>query len=157
MKKVLLMMLVIVAIASSCKKYEYHQTLNKIYGEYTLTAYTVDGIDSLNFFNTYLGHKFSFHYDDVDCVNVLSIDNTHDGALEFFIGTWTLIKTCKVLKISSGVTSSSGGTVSGVGPFSLIPFYDKPTPEFEILTLTRKELKMQTTYNGKVYLVELKE
>ncbi len=59
---------------------------------------------------------------------------------------WVLVDNKKTFKVSKSIASYSGGT----GPFS-----SGITPEWEILRLKHHDIIMQTTYNGKVYYIEL--
>lgn len=145
MKKIILFLIVIVAVASSCKKSEYEQTLKKIYGEYTLKTYTVNGVDSLSLFRDSLGTNFDFYRDDVNSFNVLKIDGpTTSAKYGDLTCRWKLVNN-KTLSIYI-----SGGAF-GTGPFGR----DK-TPEWEILILfNNNKIWMKTNYNGKEYLIEL--
>lgn len=120
----------------------------RLYGAYTLSTYIVNGEDSLSLFNDSLCLTFSFFYDDVNSKDVCYIvGERKDGHYSELYWSWNLINDNKVLQIYRSV-----GIIIGTGPFGTDKF-----PEWEILRLTNNELKMKTTYNGKEYLIELKQ
>ena len=63
MKKLILIFIVLAAITEGCKKYEdgplisFRSVRNRLYGDYTLTKYTVNGVDSLSLYNDSLDIK----------------------------------------------------------------------------------------------------
>ena len=137
------MLIVIAGILSGCDKYE--QTLKKIYNTYTIKTYTVNGIDSLALYKDSLGSIFQFYYEDVNQVNELFINgNRNDGHSYPIICKWSLINNNEVIKIITAYA------YTGTGPFG-----NNITPEWKILDLTKNEMKMNTTYNGKEYVVGL--
>ncbi len=142
MKKLILIIIAIVAIAGGCDKYE--QTLKKIYGEYSLKIYNVDGVDSLSLYKDSLGTNFNFYYEEVNSSNVLLIDGKRtDGNDTHVICQWNLKNQFTILEIKTAYGSN------GIGPFGYMI-----TPEWEILSL-ENEFKMKTIYNEKEYFVEL--
>ncbi len=144
MKKVLLIFIVIGALVSGCEKYE--QTLKKIYGTYTLETYTVDGIDSLNTYQTVLGSNFYFYYNEDGAYNNLRIDgNRTDGQWGGDIDCrWQLINNYETFRIYA----SYG--IGGVGPFGKDRISD-----WEIISLKKDEFFLKTIYGGKEYYIEL--
>ena len=143
MKKILIYLIVITAIATACNKTK--QTYKKIYGNHVLKVYTVNGDDSLSFFNDYLGLDFRFYYDRSDYSSVLSIDgSTKTGINAFFVCGWRVLKDNTVFSIYRSAGSN------GTGPFG-----GSKISDWEIISLTNKEFKMKTIYNGKQYLIEL--
>jgi len=145
MKKVLLIFIVIGALVSGCDKYE--QTLKKIYGQYTLKTYSVNGIDSLSLYQDSLGTSFRFYYDEVSNENICSISgirNDGDGTLVTW--NWKLNYSNKILS-----QIFSAGFSIGIGPFGV----GKNNIEWKIINLTKKEIKMSTNYNDKEYMVIL--
>jgi hypothetical protein len=144
MKKILLIIIVIVAIISGCDKTE--KTLKKIYGNYTLITYTVNGADSLSLYHQILGKEFDLYYDDVNNYKVLTIDGSRaDGQWGGHISCrWQLINHDKIISI----TASYGD--KGIGPFG-----ENKTSDWEIVNLTDGKLSINTNYNGKKYYVDL--
>ena len=63
-------------------------------------------------------------------------------------GEVTLEDKNKVLKVIE--TGNNPPPFGGTGPFKA-----NVLPEWQILKLKKKDIIMQTTYNGKVYLIEL--
>ncbi len=153
MKKILIYLIVITAIASSCKKYEegplisFRSPLKRIYGYYYLESYTINGIDSLKFFNDSMGSSFYFLHDDVYDVNDLIIDGKrNDGVYaEGCVFRWSLKSSNKILKFE---TASGGNANSG-------PFRRGVLIDWEILKLKFHNLKLKTTYNNKEFIIEL--
>ncbi len=146
MKKVLFMMLVIVAIATACDKTE--RTLKKIYGEYTIKNYTVDGVDSLSLYMDSLGCAFHFGYDDYDRKEMLSLSGQRtDGKTTTLYYEWILINNDNAISLNP-----LNHGVYGTGPFGA-----GRTSEWTIIDLGKNNLIMQTTYNGKQYNIELRK
>lgn len=151
MKKIILLFLILTAITEGCKKYDEGPLLSlrsakkRVYGSYTLTQYTVNGVDSLSLFNDSLCNKLNFYFDtdwDLDVCNIYG--KRKDGKISSLGWTWELVNKNKILKVNNTVCSSGTG-----------PFISQAHPEWEILRLTNSELKMKTTYNSKEYLVDL--
>jgi hypothetical protein len=144
MKKIILILIVLTAILSGCNKND--QMLKKIYGDYTLKTYTVDGVDSLSLYNDSLGLSFYFFYEDVYEHNVCEmVSPRKDGKWSNLYCKWTLKNNYKTFSIYESI-----GTTTGTGPFG-----DGKLSDWEILRLSRKEFKMKTIYNGKEYQIEL--
>jgi len=144
MKKILLIFIIIGTLVSGCDKYEYH--CKKIYGQYTLKAYFVDGIDSLSIYKTILGDKYYFNYFEDEAFHYLRIDgNRTDGQWGGDINCrWQLINDYKTFRIYA----SYG--IEGVGPFGKDKISD-----WEIIRLKKDEFFLKTIYGGKEYYIEL--
>ena len=146
MKKILIYLIVILAIASSCKKYKYNHTLKKIYGTYTVTSYTVNGIDSLSLFKDSLSTNFDFYYNDYNNLYVLEIKgNTALGKHILIMHNWGLMGDNKTLNLHNGYNSKIG-----TGPFG-----GSKESTWTILELTKELLKMKSLYNGKDYEISM--
>lgn len=143
MKKVIWMLIAIACVLNGCDKYE--QTLKKIYGQYKLKSYTVNGIDSLNLYNDSLGLDFKFYYDEINSLNGLLISGLRkDGNENHLNCQWALINDNTILKIMAAY-----GAI-GTGPFGYMK-----TPEWEIISLPGKEFSLKTLYEGKEFYIEL--
>ncbi|HNW69553.1 MAG TPA: hypothetical protein PKI01_04060 [Bacteroidales bacterium] len=144
MRKLILMLVVIAAILSGCDKYE--QQCEKIYGQYTLKTYRVDGIDSLSFYKTILGDQYYFNYFEDEAFHYLRIDGYRtDGQWGGDINCrWQLINDYKIFKIYATYG------INGTGPFGK----DKIS-EWEIISLKKDEFYLKTIYGGKEYYIEL--
>jgi hypothetical protein len=156
MKKTLLVILLLVGTFEGCKKYEdgpfisLRSAKHRLYGEYTLTTLNVDGEDQLNQYYDSLGKRFHFFFEDVNYYYDCDMSGFRkDGGLSTLVWTWSFTNKNKFLRITS-----SGGNYPG---WSYGPFRNNYLPEWEILQLTNKEVKMKTTYNSKEYLIDLKE
>ena len=137
----------------SCKKYpegpciSFRSAKSRIYGDHMLTVLTDNGVDELSQYYDSLGTGFQFNYDDFSKVDACSIHGeTKLGWSSDLVWTWDLTNDNKILKITS-----SGGYRPSWGPFGT-----NILPEWEILRLTKKEIKLKTTYNGKEYDISLK-
>jgi hypothetical protein len=146
MKKIILLLIVITIIACGCKKYNYNHTLKKIYGNYTVTSYTVDGIDSLSLFKDSLSTNFKFYFNDYDNAFGLEIDgNTALGKHILIVQKWGLMGDNTTLYLFA-----SAYNVIGTGPFG----EDKEST-WTIIELTKELLRMKTLYNGKEYEISM--
>ncbi len=150
-KAYFLILLIILAFPFACK-YEDGPLISfcspekRLYGNYTLVKYDVNGEDSLSIFYDSLGLNCRFFYDDVDYLNLYSnYGPRKDGKGCLLFWEWSLINDDKTLKIDK-----ANGTSQGTGPFGV-----NKTPEWEILKLKNSKIKMKTNYNGKEYLIEL--
>ena len=143
MKKIILVLIAITAIATGCDKTE--QTLKKIYGAYIIETYTVDGLDSLSLYCDSLGRNFRIYYSDQSECNVCAIDGMRsDGMGTALVWRWELINKDKSIRI---ITSYGQ---QGTGPFG-----DYKTPEWDILELGTKNITLKSNYNNKEYIIEL--
>ena len=156
MKKLILILIVLAAITEGCKKYEdgplfsLRSAKNRLYGNYDLTTYTVNGVDSLSLYKDSLGGYILFFYNDINDVNNCLIDGVRkDGLSTSLVWRWQLINKNKTLTISS---SHGPDITNGTGPFG-----DHKLPEWEILRLTNTEVNLKTNYNNKEYYIELIE
>jgi hypothetical protein len=144
LKKIILMLIAIITITCGCNKTK--QTINKIFGTYEINEYTVDGMDSLSLFRDSLSNTFYFYYDDGSLCYEMTIEGHNNwGNYRIVSCSWRLInkKTIQVYRTNGHI---------GTGPFGVYR-----TPEFEILNLTKNELKIKTVYNNKEYNVLLKK
>jgi hypothetical protein len=154
--KIILVLLVISGITEGCKKYEegpmisFRSVKDRLFGYYILTTYTVNNEDELDQYYDSLSKNFDIFYDDVNYRNVCNMAGSrNDGGTSTLVWTWGLINNNKILKVTS-----SGGNYSG---WSSGPFRNDVDPEWEILRLTNKEVKMKTNYNEKEYLIQLQK
>ncbi len=144
MKKTILIILVLAAVVGGCDKTK--RTYNKIYGEYTLISYTVNGIDSLSQYSDSLGSNFNFYRDPKETMNVCEIyGKRKDGKETGFCWYWALNDNNKTLR-----QMLPFGWDYGIGVFQ----FDVNT-DWEILELKKNNLKLKTTYNNKEYQIEL--
>jgi len=152
MKKLILIIIVLAAITEGCKKYpdgpwiSFRSAGKRLYGYYTLTKYTVNGVDSLSLYNDSLSLTFHFFTQHDDYNSYCVVDGERkDGGYSNFVWMWIFIDNNKFIKVHD-----ADGFSIGTGPFGY-----NILPKFEILRLTNKEFNMKTTYNGKEYYVKL--
>jgi len=141
----LLILIILTASVSGCDKYEYH--CKKLYGEYTLNAYRVNGADSLNVYKNVLGDNFHFQNDEVNSFHNLRIYGIKaDGQLAGDINCrWQLINDYNTFRVYAAY-----GAAACMGPFG-----DGITPDWEIINIS-KVINMRTMHKGKEYEIELK-
>jgi hypothetical protein len=156
MKKVILFLLILITASVSCRYDDgplisFHSAKDRLYGFHKLVKCTIDGTNSLSLYCDSVSTRFDFYYDSNSGVNYCMI---RDQLLAGMSGTsvnsirwsWELVDHNKHLK----VISSQG--CNGFGPFK-----NNALPIWEILKLKKSDIIMQTNYNGKEYLIELKE
>jgi hypothetical protein len=143
MKKIILILMAITAIVCGCNKTK--QIMNKIYGDYTLTSYTVNGVDSLSLYKDSLGENFKFYFDDYQEKTFVAIyGQRNDGKEGGLLQTWALIN-----KNTIEFYPYTSDDDIGTGPFG-----NHKRPIFEILEL-KNILRLRTNFNEKEYIVEL--
>ena len=152
MKRLILFLIVLAAIAEGCKRYPDGPWLSlrtaegRLYGTHTLTKYTVNGVDSLSLYQDSLCTSFNLYLNTDDGKNYCSMaGSTNKGLIIVFHWTWVLENKNTVLNVTSSVVG-----VSGTGLFK-----NNVCPEWQILKLYHDDVIMQTIYNGKQYLIEL--
>ena len=154
MKRILFYLIIITTILGGCKKYpegpliSLRSAINRLYGTHTLKQYTVNGQDSLSLFYDTLALSFRFFYEEVyghnDCI-IGEGQNIHGHNSGTVVWTWMLNNNNKSLKIltSVGVNNALGPIGAGI------------TPEWQIVELKKFNIKIKTTYNDKIYYIEL--
>lgn len=138
MRKIILIIIGIAAITCGCEKY----TLNKIYGQYTLTKYTIDGIDSIQQMNARFGLGFLFYHEEYDDHDVLNLNDV--GISSPFISTFYLEDHNKSIMVKTGSLM-----LTGYGASDFHDIY------FSILKLKSNDIQLKTLYNNKEYYLEL--
>ena len=155
MKKLILLLLVITAITAGCKKYpdgpliSLRTAKGRLYGTHNLTKYTVNGVDSLSRYCDSLSTSFHFYKDEDNGIDICNMaGGRKDGWVSMLGWEWALEDHNKFLKVTSSGGNYAGTMYTG-------PFGNNICPEWQILKLKEKDIIMQTTYNGKEYLIEL--
>ena len=135
---------------ASCGKYEEGPLISltspqkRMYETRILESYTVDGVDSMDMFYDSLGLRFEFFYDYVNSQDICRITGQRkDGVDGILSWRWTLKDNDEILYVTN-----AGATLTGIPPINL-------NMEWEILRLTRKDLKIRTRYNEKEYIISL--
>ena len=155
MKKTILLSILIAAIFFSCKKYEEGPCISlrspekRLIGHYTITAYTIDGVDSLSLFSDSLSTKAEFvryfRYSDI----TFSINGRrNDGQFATMNCSCGLVDNNSILHFIG-----CGSNTIGTGPFK----DNIRNINWEILKLTNKDLKFKTLYNNKEYVVVMEK
>ena len=149
-------MLVIVAIASSCKKYEEGPCFTlrtpekRLIGHYTITSYTINGEDSLSLFNDSLSTDAQFvRYPDHLEISLDINGLRKDGKYSYMGCSCNFDDNNSILLFwdcGSGESIGTGPFRDGIKDIS-----------YEILKLTNKELKLKTLYNNKEYVVGMEK
>jgi len=146
-KKIILILLAITAIAAGCQKYEegpcisFRSAKNRLYGDYTLTKYTIDGVDSLQQMKDRFGLSFHFFYNEYSGNPNLLIDDP--GISNPFLSIYTLITHNEYIRVHYGSSMLLGYT-PGVQEV-----------DFMILKLKNKDVHLKTSFNNKEYYFEL--
>ena len=145
MKKLIVILFTITTINIGCNKTK--QTMEKIYGDYTVKKYAVNGIDSTSLCLDSVGSSFNFYFSEPSENNVLCIEGTsnYNNHGLFFIIVWELSENDKMIKIKSIQTNNIGTGPFGSGKIS----------EWAIQALTKNKFHIMTNYNGKEYFIEL--
>ena len=139
-KNTILLLIAIAAITCSCEKY----TLNKIYGQYILSKYTIDGIDSLQQMKARFGLGFLFYHEEYDDHDVLNLNDV--GISSPFISTFYLEDHNKSIMVKTGSLMLTG--------YGASDFYDI---NFSIIKLKSNDIHLKTIYNNKEYYLELNQ
>ncbi len=147
MKKTILILIAIAAIAAGCTKFEEgpyvfsRSVNNRIHGSYTLSRYTVDGVDSLQQMKNRFGLNFEFYYNEHNDNEVLRIDGGTNPS-RYFISRYGYHNNTKSIYIVSG---------------ALILGYLSPDEDIDmtILKLKDADIHLKTSYNNKEYYLEL--
>ena len=156
MKKILIYLIVITAIASSCKKYEEGPCISlrspekRLSGKYTIISYTVNGIDSLSLFNDSLSTNAQFvRYPDHLEISFTLNGNRKDGKYSYMGCSCNFDDKNSILLFWNCGSSESIGTGrfrDGLRDIS-----------YKILKLTNKEVKLKTLYNNNEYVVAMEK
>jgi hypothetical protein len=154
-KKLILLLIVITAIFAGCKKYpdgpwlSLRSAKGRLYGTHTLTKYTVNGVDSLSLYEDSLSTSFLFRLGSYNETEVCDMSGFRkDGLVSGLYWFWSLEDHNKALLVTLASGIYGGGFCTG-------PFGAGRCPEWQILKLYADDIIMQTTYNGKEYLIEL--
>jgi hypothetical protein len=152
MKKIILILMAITAIAISCKKYEegpcisFRSIESRLCHGRKMLTYTVDGVDSIGYLSNDQLIRVDILYDDVNLKNsFIVLGPLKNGYLNLASG-WELQEKGKILQITGHNTSENTLGVFGCGLL----------PRWKILRLTKQELKMSTAIDGHIHEVFLK-
>jgi hypothetical protein len=151
MKKIpYILILLGIVITVGCKKYpdgpliSFETAKTRLYGNHTLTKYTVNGADSLSLYKDSLGTAFQFFNNGWTTDN--NICEMYNGSLLEFQWVWELTDHNKIFNVKYA---------SNFSKHSIGVFTNNVATEWQILKLYSDDIIMQTTYNGKQYLIEL--
>jgi hypothetical protein len=147
MKKTILIFFVITTLVLGCKKTNY--SYMKLLGNYKLSEYTVDGVDSLDMYQDSLGLDYYFYYDDMRGNFNCEISGTRNDGNETML-YWRWMPNDK----NDGIFvfgSYSQIINTGIGPFS-----KGKISVWVFSDVTDSEINMKTTFKDKEYIVDLK-
>jgi hypothetical protein len=151
LKKSFLIALILSCIAESCQNYDegpwisFRRPVKKIHGTYLLEKYEVNGIDSMDLYLDSLAADYNFFYSGLNQKEVFRITGKRkDGKPIDIECKYELTHDNKIMK----VVSTSG--LTGTGPIG-----GSKIPEWDILRLTNKEMKLKTNYNNNEYVISL--
>ena len=161
MKKTFFLLIVFISVLTfnSCKKEKfkegphstYRQAKKLLYGVHTITAYTATTyhpeltVDSLNYFIEHMGNTFNFYHDDAENFDHLTISGTvSDGSFKTYDCMWSYLKNGKSIWFVPCLDTNR------VNPF----FYNEVSV-WEIIKLTKDEIKMRWMRMPKVYNIVL--
>jgi len=116
---------------------------NRLYGNYTLTKYTINGVDSLQQMLNRYGLHFEFRYVETNDDDALQIDG--GNSIEIFACRYGFINHKKSIRLYNH------------GSF-LFTGWGTPNPQdvdIDLLKLMDHDVHMETIYNGKDYYFEL--
>lgn len=148
MKKIILVLLAIALMIAGCVKYEEGPAISvlsvekKLYGDYLLVTYTVNGIDSLQRMQDRFGLNFHFYYNEDNSANDLRIDG--NNATSNYISRYSIINHYKDIRVDYGsiILTGYGNT-------------NNENIEFSILKLAKNDVRLTTTYGENTYYFEL--
>jgi len=148
MKKIILILIAITAIVAGCQKYEegpcisFRSARNRLYGDYTLTKYTIDGVDSLQQMKDRFGLSSRFFYNDYSEKDNWAMDDPTIS--NPFISRYTFVDNNKAIRVPYG-----SEIFTGKGNF------DHTDIDFTILKLKSKDVHLKAIFNNKEYYLEL--
>lgn len=148
MKKVILILMAFATIMAGCVKYEEGPAISvlsvekKLYGDYMLVTYTINGIDSLQRMQDRFGLNFHFYYNEDNSANDIRIDG--NNTTSNFISRYSIINHYKDIRVDYGsiILTGYGNT-------------NNDNIEFSILKLAKNDVGLTTTYEGNTYYFEL--
>jgi hypothetical protein len=146
MKKTLLILLIFTSL-QGCKYKDgpvisFRSARQRLYGQYTLVKYTINGEDSIKKMANSYGLNFYFRYDEVYDIDGLIIDG---GPTECFACTYGFINHKKSIRLyDHGSFLFTGWAIS-----------DPTDADLEILKLKNDEIHLKATFNNRDYYFEL--
>lgn len=132
---------------AGCVKYEEGPAMSvlsvekKLYGDYLLVTYTINGIDSIQRMQDRFGLNFHFYYNEDNSANDIRIDG--NTATSNFISRYSIINHYKDIRVDYGsiIFTGYGNT-------------NNDNIEFSILKLAKNDVRLTTTYEGNTYYFE---
>ncbi len=149
MKKLILIILTIAAITAGCIKYEEGPCMSmlsvedRLFGDYDVSVYTVNGIDSISNLQNRFGLKFHFYFNNQSSANNLKIDGNNSPSP--FIGRYVFINHYKEIEVTYGSI-----ILTGYGNADIDDII------FKILKLKKSDVHLETAYKGSTYNIKLK-
>jgi len=155
MKKTVLILVVMAALMSSCKKYEegpcisFRSAKNRVIGYHTLTKFTVNGIDSLQAMNDKFGLIFHFWHRidkwyDIDEYLLQIVYKVGEAYPFTFSCNFYLGDKNKEIILNYGANLLCNNCDRGYGDV-----------HFKIIKLKNDDIHLKTTLNSTEYFLEL--
>jgi len=160
-KKIILILIVITAIAQGCR-YEEGPVISlksvrgRLLGAWKVTEFTCEGVDSLQYYNDSCGCDISFidHKDSFDERDKLLFYNCHNSNIyntDNFWGRFGLPENKKFISISFiEYPLSNWGVYKHFGPILI-------DSRWEILRLTKDELKISSDVDDRNYMLSFEK
>lgn len=159
MKKTLVLLLIstlLISLLGSCKKYEEGPWLSlrsketRMNGEWDITKFLINNIDSSHYFTKYDYSKVIFNRDNLSDFFWASYDNQSNPKEPILLyGKWNWKNDKEGITIS--INSSKGSIIP---PFSLLELDQECY--WEIKRLTNSEFYLETNCDGDLFRLELK-
>jgi hypothetical protein len=159
MKRIILLFLIILGIAQSCRYEEgpaisFTSVRGRLLGDWRVTEFTCEGMDSLQFYKDSCGCdlKFVDHKDSYDERDKLWFINCHNNInYDAFWARFALIENKNIIAISFVEHPlSDWGVYKNFGPILI-------DSHWEILRLTKDELKISSDVDGRNYILSFEK
>jgi hypothetical protein len=159
MKRIILLFLIIMGIAQSCRYEEgpvisFKSVRGRLMGAWRVTEFTCEGLDSLQFYKDSCGCDVGFvdHKDSYDERDAIVFGNCHNNKdYNTLFARFGLIENKNIIAISFGeYPLSYWGVYKNFGPILI-------DSDWEILRLTKDELKISSDVDGRNYILSFEK
>ena len=151
MKKILIYLIVILAIASSCRYKEgpaisFHSVKDRLNGKWEVIEYTSDGIDSLQYYKDSCGCGLEFRTDQSEYLWNFSFQHCQNTGADW-VFDYSFSKNKTIMNIWFGIYPDHA---KGFGPMLI-------ETSWKILRLTKNDFKITAFANDHNYVVVFKK